>query len=1099
MTFQVPESVLSSNNVLYMIVFYKGGIVLDSRLGNFVFQYMNTKEKENSFSFGPKNTKIEYEITGNNNGKKSYKISISPAEAIEANYYIKAIYKDTQINEEVKDTIAISESKGRYWQIDNPVLNDNQKLSIDLLNVEKEISYIKVLGKVDFEGTRDYYLYQPLDLNGNTPDQESIDIKPSNKIIELNYDTQKVKLTGNATNVYKIQNYKINFNDIKNIPNYIKVEAISKSERNQILYFSPSSSDCKTNRKQIGQAGKGSTVNMWIKKEQLENKDYLYITVECQVKKNDRCSYDIEFTGYNIPVIESAIFVHNYYVSEKNEQMRFKIINNMKSSTSEDIITLYANGGQKIKLSLTNWKEGCDQIDFKTGAAIITKIEKYSHFELTINAQKGDFISFGSKITGADGKSFENTLVPNEYQFTGYLKKRLLEQECYSFPNFDSSDTYYLSGIFYNRIAEISFKDNNYNDLEDGCYIANEGFYSYIHNKNNDKRKYICIGFPKSIDYAINDIPYSLQLTQPTKDERLLNIYAPQIRGVIYPRITPKGSVVFFNGANLNSDSQHIIYNMMVTEGLPKMYMYKCNSYPVCEFDYNSLDYNENIIKLNEINHITNWYNDKEERNNSPIDAEQYIMVVKCEDLNDPATEICQFQTSIFGKDDNIFLIEGQPFSQYIPKGDKDKFTIDFDYDRRITKIHLDTLVVNGDVTFTLRDEIGNEIDANKYYLANKIFYSVSKSKNKGLTRIIVDIEAKLNSYYLMEYNLVRGDKTESVNDIYDGINNLIPIHPINEENDKIINIHNVRSLSDSKYLTSFYSLNCEFDIERININGEFIPLITYGNYGQDIIDQDSGISKTIHTYQVKIKEKDISKYSNNMCMLYVNALQITKDSNSPAQKDILIGEGVPQKTIFQNGVNKIRYIYPNANPDKNLAVNFKVITPANYTLKIIYNHIGGYSSSYYRSDIIYLDNLLNSDTCKKNELCNVIVEIDVEEENNEMNPIIELTITQIGNIPYYIPKSVVKQNYVATNSSLYLFTNLGKNDEGYITIDFARGSGLVYAKLFKLMERVIIIQIGDNINSLKLKENLYLMIFIIRNYYFPILILRNVKKDAIY
>ena len=241
MTFQVPETVLSSNNVLYMIVFYKGGIELDSRLGNFVFQYMNTKEKENSFSFGPKNTKIEYEITGNNNGKKSYKISFSPAEAIEANYYIKAIYKDTQINEEVKDTIAISESKGRYWQIDNPELNDNQKLSIDLLNVEKEISYIKVLGKVDFEGTRDYYLYQPLDLNGNTPDQESIDIKPSNKIIKLNYDTQKVKLTGNATNVYKIQNYKINFNDKKNIPNYIKVEAISKSERNQILYFSPSS------------------------------------------------------------------------------------------------------------------------------------------------------------------------------------------------------------------------------------------------------------------------------------------------------------------------------------------------------------------------------------------------------------------------------------------------------------------------------------------------------------------------------------------------------------------------------------------------------------------------------------------------------------------------------------------------------------------------------------------------------------------------------------------------------------------------------------------------------------------------------------------
>lgn len=291
------------------------------------------------------------------------------------------------------------------------------------------------------------------------------------------------------------------------------------------------------------------------------------------------------------------------------------------------------------------------------------------------------------------------------------------------------------------------------------------------------------------------------------------------------------------------------------------------------------------------------------------------------------------------------------------------------------------------------------------------------------------------------------------MNDVYEGINYLIPIPSIIGSNEKLINVHNLRSLSDSKYLTSFYSLNCEFSIERVNRNGEFTSIITYGNYGQDIIDEDSGITDTMHTYQVKVTEQDISKYSNNMCMLYVNALQLTKDNNSPAQKEILIGEGVPQKTVFQSGVNKIRYIYPNAEPDKNLALNFKVITSANYKLILTYNHKESYSDNLSKSAIIYLDKEIASDNCKESQLCNLILEVDVENEYNEMNPIIEITIRKIGNVPYYIPKSVVKQDYLSANSYLYLFTNLGREDQGYISIDFARGSGLIYAKIVKIDE----------------------------------------------
>ena len=70
------------------------------------------------------------------------------------------------------------------------------------------------------------------------------------------------------------------------------------------------------------------------------------------------------------------------------------------------------------------------------------------------------------------------------------------------------------------------------------------------------------------------------------------------------------------------------------------MYIYKCNNYPLCHFNKLKKD------EINEINRMSSLYN-KKVNISSPIDAEQYIRYVKCEDSGNPATNICQFQTSI--------------------------------------------------------------------------------------------------------------------------------------------------------------------------------------------------------------------------------------------------------------------------------------------------------------------------------------------------------------------------------------------------------------------------------------------------------------------
>ena len=1040
MTLIIPPFL--ENNCLYLKIYNDDNIDLISQLSNYIFRYMNGVAPSDFSHFPQAMDVLNYNIT-NINGNNIVDISFYPVEMFVANYYLKITYKDKKIYGETDNTIAITESEGYYLQIENPTKEENgkSKLSFELPN-KREISSIKILAKVSFYYLLEYILYKPLyiDIDELLPDNPYIDTDPSESLITRQYDQYSKQIKLRFTKAFKIQKYKIDFSDVQNMPNYINVKVNSKDNRNQIISFSPTDSSGKENRLQLAQSDYGSTVNMWIKKEQFENQN-MFITVECQVDEGYRCNYDIDFIGYDIININSLIFNYNYYVSENNKLMEFSIVNDLGiSQIAGQVLTLYANGGKKINITLYDCVgETCKQHEFRTGAAISTTIEDQSHFRFKIEAEEGDFISVGSKVTYSNGTSDDNVLRPNAYQFTGYLKKGILNKECYYIKNTDSNEDDYIAAIFYNKIAEISFKDEYYQDLNDKKEIITKGYYSYVHNNTNNV-KYICIGFPESSNYFIEDIPYSLQLTQPKKEIGLLNSYGPQFRGNIYPRIITKGSVVFFNGANLKSESDRIIYNMITTEGLPRMYIYKCNNYPLCNF--NKINKDE-LNEINEVNRMSSWYN-KVVDISSPIDAEQYIMFVKCEDSGNTATNICQFQTSIYGDKDEVYLIEGQSFSQYILSQQKTKYVIEL-LEKDIRKVHIDAFIISGDVNMNLNYDKANVVE-HKYYLANKIFYSLNV-ENSQLSKITVDIEAKVNSYYIIEYKFVRNSDEELSNDIYAGINYLVPILPEGSDNRKLINIHNIKLEADEFYFASFYSLNCHFKITKKEDDGNEQQISSFVNYAQDIIHNEDGKDIDMHSYIISVDEKDSSNYNNNMCMLYVTGLEITQKDDPINQKEILMSEGVPQKTIFQYKLSKIKYIYPNPDKKKSVGIYFKVINPANYACNITYGNQNERTIQFYQSQFQYISNLSLND-CGEDELCNIIVSISVQEEIVEFVPSIEVTFKQINNNPYYIPKGIVRQDYVSGNSWIYLYTTLGKEDEGYIGVDFYRGSGLIYAKI---------------------------------------------------
>ena len=1034
MSFHLDEEILINKRV-YITIYNAEGEV-NENLSNFIFKYANEKSPYNLnlTSNYLKNETIEVKKDND-----SYIITFNKINHTDVVYYIKGVYEKSYNDEEFIDSMAISETNGIYKQFNNSVANSEGKIRVKL-NKTNRVTFIKVLAKITNNAKKMYLLYNPV---LSEPEPITRVFKPTMEIIGIKYNSRKqyvrCKFESSFEKEYK-QRYKLYFKS--EIPYYIKVETISEKLPNQVIYFSQEDSVGATNRLQLAQGGSSLSNVMWIKREQLDNLNFLYIPIQCQNRKEDKCNYEIKFSGHSLIEIENTTFVYNYYVSSNNQVMEFRIQNNFlnQSNVNDLLLTFYSTGAQKINLKI--YQMNTTQYDFRSGSAITINLEKNNSYILIVYANIGDYISVGSKVSSKSGK-LVFPLKTNDKQITGILKKDILNKECYLLDfgkNQKDNDNYYITGIFYNKIGEIVYADEKMSTLDDTIEIIRNGYYSHIFKKKDNRAKYLCVRFPTKEQYPINDVPYSLQMTSPNDNINEFNINSPQISGINYQRISSQKSVSFYNVIPSNLGSTNLIYNMISLEGLPQMYIYKCTSFPLCYIDYDKFNSNSNITRVNEVNNIAMWIGEKKQKL-SPIQAEQDIMYVICPESNSNIIDPCRFQTSIFGNDDLITLNEKQPFSQMILKNEKEKYFIDFQFEKGIYQIFIDLLIITGDVSFTLTSGDGKEITYSKTYLANKIFYSLYYKEHIGKNMTII-ITANINSYYVIEYKLIKqsDEKAKKINDIYSGINYLIPITDI-----KNINIHNFKLLLNSYYLTNFHSLNCKFKIEREQ-NGNAKEIISFGNYAQQFIKDNDDLKQTVHSYKVSLQEKGSFNDKKNMCMLYVSALELTRE-NSVIQKGLLIEDGVPQRIIFEDELKKIRYIYIFSELDKSISINLNTINIAYYTLSITFNNKNSTMHKFTSSEIFFLNSSDIKNNCNNNGICSITVELSAESINKN-TPIIETTIRQIKNVPIYLPKGITKKDYISGGNLLFLYTDIEYGESGYISANLDRGSLKIFGRI---------------------------------------------------
>ena len=841
------------------------------------------------------------------------------------------------------------------------------------------------------------------------------------------------------------------------IPYYIRVTATPKEgSSTPILCFSPTSNTCSENRIVITKNGDQNPAILFVKREEFDEKDKeLYIYATCQ--KSD-CRYDLLFEGFQAAEI-NANSIFSYVVTNVNKGTVYEVVGEAKTG---DYLTIGVEGSSSLELNIEDFELEKQPLYLDNGRIITFPLilEENSNIlsKFSIKgANIGDYLTLNIHIV-SNNAAPDNLLYPNGPVVMGMLEgaEGYYREECFPISalvsqKYSNVNKYYLTGRIHSKYALFWLADENNMYMEETEQEISDGQLSFL-IENNGKKRSVCFEFSYDEEVHMDYVAYSISILEPTKLESIYDFYPPQTIGEIYRRMIPKGSIAVYHGAKIGTNDKRLTFNMYSRKGVAEMYVTECNDFPYCLYTVKNL---EQMTKPKKVNKMTIWEKiiDKEV---DALSRSKYVMVVYCKDDDNEEKGYCEVETNVNTLGKTITLVENEKFSKYVLKGDKGKFKVDFKGGKRLQRLAFDIMIYSGDVNFKVSNfennngKLNEEIDINyfKYYLSNKIHYHFNFAQ---LSYDCLDIEynAEKNSFFTVQYEFDSRNPNQIEENITSGESYLVQIDPTANEKYKTIYLYNYRFKKERPFLANFFSLNCEFQVTRNEKEISF-----FDGYAQEILTKDTqGYKSERYKYNITIKEADVSNYNHKMCMLYVAGYEsIDKESSS----EILVAENVNQQVIFNKDFSTIRFLFPLADPGKDLAVYVNIIDQAIYNINIYLNSVIEPIHNYKitRSRIYHISTSDISSHCERDTLCSVIVEATFERHLDNIDktddPMIEITIRQIENVPSYLQKSQAKRDFTCGDNFYYLYTDIGKNEIGEISVNFLRDFGNVWAKIVR-------------------------------------------------
>ena len=878
----------------------------------------------------------------------------------------------------------------------------------------------------------------------NSKDTEWIRYNPST------YSGKYEHTTGEKT-----QSVALEFSNEREKPLYVKVTITPNEDTpTPLLCFSQEGASCNVNREILYKKTDGTAASIYVKKEQFDSGD-LYILVTCEATG---CGYTLTFEGSQVAEID-ANSVFSYLVSSYNREMRFSAIGEAEEGS---FLTIGVEGSSNVQINIDD-DNGYEQYKLDAGRIVTFPIVNSNSNVLATftikGANTGEFLTLNVHVV-FNARAKDNLLYPNGPVVMGLLSNQegYFREECFPISAFATGkystvNKYFLTGRIHSKYGLFWLADEKDMYMEVTDTEISDGLLSFMIETNGLKRS-VCFEFSYEDDVKMNYVAYSLSLIEVTKMENIYNFYPPFTLGQTYRKMIPKGKYAVYHPASIVKSDKRLNYYMYNRKGVAEMYTYECLSYPDCTYAI------ETIPKFNHPKRTSKMtlYDYIIDKDYNSLDQDKQVMIVYCKDDDNENNGYCEVDVSFNTPGKNILLIEDEQLSKYALKGEKGTFKIDFKGGVRIQILIIDIMIYSGDVTFTVKgyDKLTNgqlkdeaiDISYYKYYLSNKIVFYFNFAQ---LTFESVELEYTpvVNSFFTIKYSINKSNFIQLEENILSGESYLVEIDPTTSEKNKTVYLPNYRTKRENPFLANFFQLNCDFEVTR---NGKEIAFSD--GYAQEILSKTSqGYNSEKYQYDIKVLEADLSNYNHKMCMLYVAGYESSDDDSVT---EIVVGENINQQVIFNNDFKTIRFLYPLADSSKELAVYVNIIDQAYYNVKI-YSNSNNYSFKQYtitRSQIFYLSESDLINQCNRDTLCNIIVEAQFTKNITGMSktsePMIEITIRQIQNTPTYLQKSQAKRDFTCGDSFYYLYTDIGKNEIGEVSVNFLRDFGNVWGKVVR-------------------------------------------------
>ena len=845
---------------------------------------------------------------------------------------------------------------------------------------------------------------------------------------------------------------------------YVKIE-VKRRNININYILSLYLDNSRTNRVQLAQSLNGNA-KLYVTKNQNKN-GQLYIDLEC----SGNCEGDIESKSYEkIELLEGETL--RYYVNDENEEMEFSLIPN---STSQ-ISNIWARGQMKIQTTLNvNNKIQKDNYYIVNGAM--------ERADFKVYGKRGDVINVGyfgyskQKIKNEIYYNSNTKMIVNGDIVTGFLQKGSLEKICYGMQMKNTpliEEAIFGTGVILTRIAYsyVMNKDGNRNTTSNDEIFSSSSLTSSMSSLEINDQK-ICFTFPPVDKFPqfsnVKDIVFVYQLTSELNKINTMNLYEPQLMGLFYPRIIQKGEKVVFIPQYGDGDFEKMTMSLFSLNGFPKMTVIKCDTYPLCSLKDDSL---KKVASPRNINRFSSYSFKKNNEYGaySSISKKQTLFVVECkESEKNHAKEskyfdiMCSFGSLIYKNKDEIQLIEDHYYNQYALKDQINNYKIKIKNESKIKKIFIDVITCIGDVEMTPISQEGTSYS--QYISINKIYTSIKADKpSETLQDIVFSVKALTNTYYTLLFNFGREEVERDsliTNELQTGLSYLVTID-IEKMDDfeignKIIKIANERYFDFVPLMVNFFSLNCEINVGFLYNDPQGNPIYSnnlkkFGNFYHDVVNpsEDRYYSSQIE-YRINVTQSEHSDYKGKLCKIYASAIEVST-AHEYNSRDILIPDNTPQQVMFGKNITHVSYGYVHVDFEHDLLIKFDPQHVAQYNVRIYYEGIERVKNeTIAANDILYINHEEWANICNETlKVCYIQVDISLK-RTRDVDPILEFSIKSVAsNFVSYIPKNILKIDYIQNEKPQYYYTELGQNEIGFVVANFLRGSGKVLGKIVR-------------------------------------------------